>query len=552
MGRIFAMQLQPSVAMRVITRVITRVMMRVAVASTMVGAMAGTMVVLAAGCVPSRLWPPGGRAEPRAATDSALVRGTADVEARARTNAQEAEAAQRVMIADAARAAYADSIRRTDAASAVVAAKARTAQLERAAADSIALLPPPIAWDLAVESNATRTRVTYFAEVFTGRARPAFEIALSRQTRFAPLISEKLRAGGLPLDLTYLALIESWYNPDAYSKAAAVGMWQFMAGTARGVGLRVDWWIDERRDPVRSTEGAVKLLSSLHDDFGSFFLAAAAYNGGSGRVSRGLTQFATRVDPFEGEDKFFALSDTHYLRPETRDYVPKMIAAALVAKQPDKYGLQVESQPRFEFDSVLAPSGAPLPAIAAAAPTAMANITELNPHILRGMLPTGDAIWVRVPKGTSEGFDERFSALDSADRVALKRVTTKTGESISSIARKNKLTAKQLNWFNPQAQRLKSGNLVAGQPLFVPSAAVVAAARDVPNPSIERYPRRRATPSQGAATNASKPASKPASIKPKPAAMPRGADTKLTTKVPVTKGANASAQKAASAKAKRP
>lgn len=374
--------------------------------------------------------------------------------------------------------------------------------------------PPPIVWDLEVEANAARTRVAYFSEVFSGRARPAFELALSRQTRFAGMIGDRLRANGLPQDLTYLALIESWYNPDAYSKAAAVGMWQFMAGTARGVGLRVDWWVDERRDPVRSTEGAVRLLGSLHDAYGSFFLAVAAYNGGSGRVSRGLAQFASRIEPFTGEDRFFALSDTKYLRTETRDYVPKLIAAALVAKQPDKYSLTVDSVPAYAVDSVWAPGGAPIPAIARAAGVETALVTQLNLHLLRGMVPPGDSLWVRVPTGTATDFESRYAALDSADRVALTRVVSKKGESITSIARKHALTAKQLNWFNPQAQRLKSGNLVAGQPLFVPSAAVVAAARDVPNPSIERYPQRTRRPVSRATTSAAsksvpKPAAKP-------------------------------------------
>ena len=258
---------------------------------------------------------------------------------------------------------------------------------------------PPITWDLDVEANAGRSRVAYFVDVFSGRAKAPFEVALSRQTRYAGIIGDKLKTAGLPQDLTYLALIESWYNPHAYSKAAAVGMWQFMTGTARGVGLRVDWWIDERRDPVRATEGAARLLLSLHEDFGSFFLAAAAYNGGSGRVSRGLTQFATRIDPFEGEDRFFALSDTRYLRPETRDYVPKMIAAALVAKQPDRYGLRVDTLAPFAFDSVLAPGGTPLAAIAAAARTDVPTIADLNPSVLRGMLPVGDSLWVRVQIG---------------------------------------------------------------------------------------------------------------------------------------------------------
>jgi membrane-bound lytic murein transglycosylase D len=408
-------------------------------------------------------------------------------------------------------------------------------------------VPPVIAadsvrgslWDIEVEAHASRARVTYFVDVFSGRVKSAFEKGLSRQSRYASLIGDRLRARGLPQDLTYLAFIESWYNPDAYSKAAAVGMWQFMARTAKGVGLRVDWWVDERRDPVRSTEGAVRLLSSLHDEFGSLFLAAAAYNGGSGRVSRGMTQFARRVDAAEGEDKFFALSDTRYLRPETRDYVPKIIAAALIAKQPERYGLVVDSLPAFGFDSVWVAGGIPLAAVALGAAVPVDSVEELNTHILRGLTPPDDSMWVRVPVGTAEGFAERFAALDSTDLFGLTRVRSKTGESMASIARKHKLTAKQLNWYNPKATRLKSGNLVPGQTILVPSLAVVRAARDVPNPAIERYPRR----------SRSRPPVRPATRTSSAAASKTGA--KATTKT-TSKAAPKAAPKASAKSTKRP
>ncbi len=402
-----------------------------------------------------------------------------------------------------------------------------------AALNDSGAVPPVVAadsartslWDIEVEAHASRTRVTYFVDVFSGRVKAAFEKGLSRQSRYASLISDRLRARGLPQDLTYLAFVESWYNPDAYSKAAAVGMWQFMARTAKGVGLRVDWWVDERRDPVRSTEGAARLLSSLHDEFGSLFLAAAAYNGGSGRVSRGITQFARRVDAAEGEDKFFALSDTRYLRPETRDYVPKIIAAALIAKQPERFGLLVDSLPAFAFDSVYVAGGVPLAAIALGAAIPADSVEELNTHILRGLTPPGDSMWVRVPVGTADGFVERFATLDSTDLVGLTSLRSKRGESMTSIARKHKLTAKQLNWYNPKATRLKSGNLVPGQVILVPSRAVVNAARDVPNPSIERYPRR----------SRSRPPVRPATRAPSAAASkasPSKSPTKSVSKAP--------------------
>lgn len=370
-------------------------------------------------------------------------------------------------------------------------------------------------WDIDVQSYVTHERVQHFVGLFSGKVHEEFAKALQRQTRYGALIRQKLREGGLPEDMTYLALVESWYDPNAFSKAAAVGIWQFMAGTARGVGLRVDWWVDERRDPVRSTEGAVRLLSGLRQQFGSLYLAAAAYDGGDGRISRGLVRFADRLDGVEGEDRFFSLAETKFLRQETADYVPKIIAAALVGKEPARYGVTVDSLPPLVYDTVLVPGATPLSAIANAAGSSPAAVHELNLHLLRGMTPPGDSMWVRVPAGSAEGFDDRFAGLGIEDRTAVSRVTTKKGESMSSLARQFKLSVKELNWYNPKAVRLKSGNLAVGQVILVPTRETVRAAVDVPNPSLERYPRRPKTPSKtpakapvhaGAVAAAKKPA----------------------------------------------
>ena len=130
----------------------------------------------------------------------------------------------------------------------------------------------------------------HYVSVFSGPSRERVSERLSAGTRYEAMIRAKLRAGGLPEDMYYLALVESGFNPHAYSRAAAVGMWQFMTTTARGMGLKVDWWVDERRDPVRSTDAAVRFLRGLNEQFGSMYLAAAAYNGGPGRIQRGLAR----------------------------------------------------------------------------------------------------------------------------------------------------------------------------------------------------------------------------------------------------------------------
>jgi membrane-bound lytic murein transglycosylase D len=378
----------------------------------------------------------------------------------------------------------------------------------------VATLESKPVWDIDVRSYETRERVQHFVGLFSGKVRAEFEKSLQRQTRYGALIRQKLRDGGLPEDMTYLALIESWYDPNAFSKAAAVGIWQFMAGTARGVGLRVDWWVDERRDPMRSTEGAVRLLSGLRSQFGSLYLAAAAYDGGDGRVSRGLLRYAGRLDGVEGEDRFFSLAETKFLRQETRDYVPKIIAAALVGKEPSRYGVTVESLPPLVFDTVRVAGATPLAAIANATGTNAESVHELNLHLLRGMTAPGDSAWVRVPAGTAGGFDERFAALEADERNAVKSVITKKSESMSSVARAHGLTARQLGWYNPKAVRLKSGNLAPGQTILVPTRETVRVAAEVPNPSLERYPRRARASVKGKAVAAVKKLAEPVKKKP--------------------------------------
>ncbi len=416
--------------------------------------------------------------------------------------------------------------------------------------DSVA--PPPIAgatepgvpvWDIDVRSYETKERVEDYVRIFSGRAKGVFATALQRQTRYGPMMRERLKARGLPENLTYLALVESWFNPHAYSKAAAVGIWQFMAGTARGMGLRVDWWVDERRDPVRSTEAAARMLLGLRGQFGSLYLAAAAYNGGGGRVSRGLARYADALDGVQGEDRFFALAEQSYLRPETRDYVPKIIAAALVGEQPERYGVVVESLPPYSYDSVRVGGGVPLAAVANAAGRLANEVDELNPHILRGMTPPSDAMWVRVPTGSAEGFADRYAALEPAERRALARVESKKGQSMASIAKAHGLTTHQLTLFNAKLVRLKSGNLRAGQLLLVPRADVARMARDVPNPSIEKYPKRRAkSPVKRGTTKAAvkKPAAKKSAVK-KPAvkkpAVKKPSVSTTTVKKPAVKSA---------------
>lgn len=353
-----------------------------------------------------------------------------------------------------------------------------------AVADSLAEEP---VWDIDVRSYETHDRVEHYVDLFSNKARERFVSRLTRGTRYEPMIRAKLRASGMPEDLTYLALIESGYDPHAYSRAAAVGMWQFMSSTARALGMRVDWWMDERRDPARATDGAIRFLDELKKQFGSFYLAAAAYNGGPGRVSRGLTRFADELEGSEGEDRFFALAEQDYLRAETKNYVPQLIAAALVAKMPARYGLTLDSLPLYAYDSVKVAPGTSLASVALAGSLMSAELRDLNPALLRGIAPPDASIWVRVPVGAGERTRAALDTLGPERTRGYRTAEVEESTTPTSFANAHGVSLKQLRWFNPSWKTTRKGRLVAGQTLRIPADLALAYARDIPDPSLEKY-----------------------------------------------------------------
>ncbi len=356
--------------------------------------------------------------------------------------------------------------------------------MTKAGADSIA----EPTWDMDVRSYESQERVSHYVGMFTGRSKERIRDRLEKGTRYEPMIRAKMKAGGVPEDMYYLALVESGFDNNAYSRAAAVGMWQFMTSTAKGMGMRVDWWVDERRDPVKSTSAAVRFIRGLRDQFGSLYLAAAAYNGGPGRIARGITRYADDLDGTQGEDAFFVLAEKDYLKNETREYVPQLIAAALIAKEPMRYGMELHPLEPYAYDSVQVPASTPLAAIAKAAGTTVATVADLNSQLLRGMTPPRDAYLVRIPRGSAPGFDSAFAALPKADRVATHVVESKKGDTAARLANAHGISESAVVSFNPKLRRLKSGRLPPGQAILIPTAAVAAAALSIPDPSIEKYP----------------------------------------------------------------
>jgi membrane-bound lytic murein transglycosylase D len=352
-----------------------------------------------------------------------------------------------------------------------------------------------VSYDIDVSTYGSHARVQYYLDFFQGPARERFSIWLQRMPRYEPMIRAKLRENGVPEDMVYLALIESGYSNSAVSRARATGMWQFMKGTAKLYGLRVDSWIDERRDPIRATDAAARHLADLRDRFGSMYLAAAAYNAGAGRVGRGLRRIGDDEEEDENPDAtFFRLYDTRFLRRETKDYVPKLIAAALIAKQPEKYGFgRATGVEPIRYDSLIVRDATGLDVVARLADTSLVAVRELNPHLVRLVTPPRQEVVVRLPAGTGDLVTARYAALEPRERVSFVEHTVSRGQTLGGIARLYRVTAKLITDANPgvRPNRLRPGTRLVIPTSYVPPAAEPAARVRVA---------RRAAPGTGSAT----------------------------------------------------
>ena len=253
------------------------------------------------------------------------------------------------------------------------------------------VVPPP---SLPVAVN---DRVLKWMERFRTDQRVSFERYLAREGMYAGLIQGKLRERGMPGELLYLAMIESGLSSRATSRASAVGVWQFMSPTALQYGLRVDGWVDERRDPVRATDAALDYLQWLHGRYDSWYLAAAAYNAGPGRVDRVLRRYANgRI----GDEAIYWEIIDHLPR-ETREYVPKVLAAVTLSREAESYGFRVVRDNPYMYDRVWVPAGTSLVTVANALEVPVALMRDLNPHLIRGLTPPGSTYGLRVPVGTT-------------------------------------------------------------------------------------------------------------------------------------------------------
>jgi membrane-bound lytic murein transglycosylase D len=339
-------------------------------------------------------------------------------------------------------------------------------------------------------------KVLRYVQLFSGRLKGYLEEGLSRGANYLPMIQDVFRAEGLPLDLAYVPLIESAFKTNALSKANAKGMWQFMKGTGLENGLKTDWYIDERSDPEKATVAAAKYLKTLHKMFGDWHLALASYNGGPGRVQRAMKR-SKKTD-------FWSLTaTTRYLPRETRDYVPLILAAVIIAKNPEQYGLEVERIEPPNYEVVSLPSAVDLRRIAEWSGAPVQEIQQLNPELRRWTTPVrANDYEIKVPAGTADLV--RIGLLEtSPDALApLNRHTVKKGETLATISKKLKVNRADLaeaNYLSTRA-RLTAGTqlIIPREPKILdvePAADVLLASNTVDH-----------APAAGAAAEASRPA----------------------------------------------
>ncbi len=305
--------------------------------------------------------------------------------------------------------------------------------------------------------------VENFIKYYQTTGRKQFSIWLARSERYIPMMRKVLKEHGLPTDLVYLAMIESGFNPTAYSRSRASGPWQFISGTGRKYGLKVNYWIDERRDPEKSTVAAARYLKDLYDQFESWHLAAAAYNCGEGKLNRAIKRYKT--------EDYWQLIRHHYLKRETRFYVPQMIAAALIAKEPEKYGFtNIQYQEPLKFERVFIPGGVTLRNIARVCKCHEQTLRMLNPELIRRCTPPYVKHYVvKIPKGSKQilamNMDKLKPVVKSTPNGWVRTHKVRRGDTLYELALKYKVRVEDIRYLN----HIRGNLLRVGQRLLIPA-----------------------------------------------------------------------------------
>lgn len=290
----------------------------------------------------------------------------------------------------------------------------------------------PKDYDIPLEMHPM---VEQWLKFFTGRGREYFVRWLGRSTRYIPMFHAILKEHGLPLDTVYLSMIESGFYSQAFSRAKAAGPWQFMSYTGKRFGLKIDGWVDERRDWMKATHAAAQYLKELHKQFGHWYLAWAGYNAGGGKMSRAISKYDTK-------DWWELVAPKHrYLKAETKNYVPKLIAAAILAKSPRRFGFtDIEWQKPFDFETIDVEGPLDLKYVAQAAGCDYEQLREMNSALKHGITPPR-SYPLRVPRGTKELVAAKLPELVPKTAVTYSSHQGRRGENLAGIAARYGSTA---------------------------------------------------------------------------------------------------------------
>jgi membrane-bound lytic murein transglycosylase D len=326
---------------------------------------------------------------------------------------------------------------------------------------------PNIKAKAAEEVRATRSDlplmltdpVVGYINYFSSRGKGTLEHALARGGRYEEMIRRVLKQEGVPQDLIYLAQAESGFHPLAVSRAGARGMWQFMGSRAKAYGLQRNWWLDDRQDPEKATRAAAHHLKDLYNQFGDWYLAMAAYNSGPGTVQQAVKR--------TGYADFWELYKRNVLPKETRNYVPIIVAVTIMAKNPGQYGLEdVNMEQPVPYDSVKIDYPVDLRLVAECVDASAADLQELNPSLLRLTTPKGQEFDLHLPAGTKDRYSTAIAAIPEDMRVWWRYHKVAEGETLSSIARAYRTTAKTIE----EANNLESDEVEPDSKLIIPIA----------------------------------------------------------------------------------
>lgn len=309
-------------------------------------------------------------------------------------------------------------------------------------------------FDIPIVKNS---RVEFWVEYFSGRGRRTFAKYIERLGKMKPLMEPMLVESKLPKDLVYLAMIESGFSPKAQSWAGAVGPWQFIPGTGKRYGLKQDWWHDERRDPVKSTRAAIRYLSTLYEEFDDWQLAAAAYNAGEGRIRWGIRKYKTR--------DYWELARRRAIRRETVDYVPKMMAAAIISKNPEVYGFQPPEWDNswLETSTITLKGPEALYSLANAGETTRRLLRTLNPELKRWSTPPVQDYVLRVPNAeVGKRLEIAMEAGEIGQYQNFGRYKVRRGDTLSEIAQRFGVSTRPIMRLNnlASARRIRPGQML--------------------------------------------------------------------------------------------